>query len=218
MTMSEGQGHTGITYTFTPVPFANEGESSTSICSIAKDEHLDWMLKRNPNTFRLYDAKRTLAEMEEERRQEKLNSLRSGLSIEKYMDKGYIVVDRRGDRPKFMDINGTWKDSRNTLEPWLNEREAWEWLKEEMEMIISDAMSEATESTQEEAVRWTDEIKNAFENVPEMTPEILREALNTNGIHQAMTESGRSSIYATLSRLVKNGFLVKTDTGNYKKK
>lgn len=132
VTLSEGPGNAGFNYLFTPVPFAEKDEMSTSICRVDKESHLEWM-RKFPGTYREYDAKRTQRELEEDR---KKSNIYEGFAIEKYFDKGYILVDYRDKRNvKFMDQKGSWTDTRSNLEAFINELQAWEFLKNEVDLF-----------------------------------------------------------------------------------
>jgi hypothetical protein len=139
--LPEGAGKAAPPYIFYPHPFAKKGDPSTSICEVNKDTHLDWMLKKNPNTFREYDPERTRREVVENIRHPQPSF--KGFSIQKYFDKGYIVADYRNTTAaRYMDQRGEWKESRRDLEPFLSEIHAWEWLKTEIEMLTGEELPE----------------------------------------------------------------------------
>jgi len=135
-------------YTFMPNPFivgddgmpkqAKKDEPTTSVCEVVKDEHLELMLQRYPNTYRLYEASQptpvaaTVIDM-------------SGFSITKFSEggrEGYIVEDKK--KKMFAGQDGTWKPVKNGIFPWLTEFEAWTWLRSEMEFLRADEKVELT--------------------------------------------------------------------------
>ena len=67
-------------------------------------------------------------------------------------------------------------------------------------------------------IQWTAEIKAIFDNNDILSIEQARNKLVEKGIVEAMTDSGKNSIYATFSRLNKSGYLKKTEYGKYQKK
>ena len=64
-------------------------------------------------------------------------------------------------------------------------------------------------------VQWVKEIKGILIDYERLTPIEIRNKLAEKGITQALDDNNKSSIYATLSRLVSKGHLVKTEEGKY---
>ncbi|MFH2219878.1 MAG: hypothetical protein ABII68_09505 [Pseudomonadota bacterium] len=68
------------------------------------------------------------------------------------------------------------------------------------------------------SIQWTAEIKRVFDTNDILSVEQTRDRLVENGIVEAMSDSGRNSIYSTFSRLKKSGDLEKVEYGKYRKK
>jgi hypothetical protein len=68
------------------------------------------------------------------------------------------------------------------------------------------------------AVQWTAKIKEIFDNNDVLSIEQTRDKLVEKGIVEAMTGSGKNSIYSTFSRLKKIGYLEQPEYGKYRKK
>jgi hypothetical protein len=66
-------------------------------------------------------------------------------------------------------------------------------------------------------IQWAAEIRAIFDNSDILSIEQVRNKLIEKGIVEAMTDSGKNSIYATISRL-KGKYLKKTEYGKYQKK
>lgn len=121
-----------IRYLFQPIPgISKPGIPTASICEVNMEEHIVHFLKLN--NFRLYDdPKRSIIE---QREYEKSLGGYEGFSIQKYQDKGYIVVDQRDKKnPRYADSHGQWRTDINGLSPFTNEFSAWEFLKEAFEL------------------------------------------------------------------------------------
>lgn len=129
-----GGGKAPFHYTFWPHEFAEEGEPSTSKAEVTNPTHLKWM-EKYPHTFRPFKAAQVKKDIEEEKRKSKENDY-TGLSIEKYLEKGYIVIDRRDPKDiKYAGSTGQWKDTLEHIKPFNSEVNAWEWLKAEKPSI-----------------------------------------------------------------------------------
>ena len=66
-------------------------------------------------------------------------------------------------------------------------------------------------------IAWTAEIREIFEDGLELNMKELRNRLVERGYVEANEQSGKNSVYSTVSRMISNGHLEKTDTG-YRKK
>jgi hypothetical protein len=140
-------------YQFMQVPFARKGEATTSICEIANPEHINFLLGvnekgekvRNSN-FREYDPEVTKKELDIERFKSKAG-LFIGLSIEKWLNKGYILKNSRADTATYCASNtdGFIEDTSN-LVPWEHEIEAYMKLKE----MVADGDIEGPNDISEE--------------------------------------------------------------------
>ena len=80
------------------------------------------------------------------------------------------------------------------------------------------ALQEQSPQKPTRPIRWTVEIKNLFDDNDVLTIEQARNKLIEKGIVEAMTKSGKNSIYATFSRLKKSGYLEQPEYGKYRKK
>lgn len=128
-------------YIFMPIPDLNRkpGEPSTSVCEINAEEHLEFLLKSKQ--FRPYKQGQPV----EEKRETDL----SGYSIVKYQEgktEGYRI-DNNIDKPKmYAGSDGIWRKSLKDLIPFDTEYNAWQWLKEEVEMGGTEKGSDNIES------------------------------------------------------------------------
>jgi hypothetical protein len=111
-------------YLFMPIPGTKPGEMSTSVTEVQNPEHIEHL--KATGLYREYDQDRAMREAEERRKQK---SKYSGYAIEKYMDAGYIVVDKK--KKKFAGTDG-WRDQR-TGTYFKSEIEAYDFLREEVE-------------------------------------------------------------------------------------
>lgn len=66
-------------------------------------------------------------------------------------------------------------------------------------------------------IQWTAPAREVFDTGVEITTEQLREKLAEKGIVEALDDSYKNSIYATVSRLAKSGYIEKTENGTYRK-
>jgi hypothetical protein len=124
--------HNKVKYTFMPVPGSRKGEPSTSVCDVAQQEFVDWLLK-SPQ-YRPYDQEKVAAAPAAYQRP----NLYEGYSFEKYLEKGYIVKAAAGTRGPgrpimYADSTGSWKERYDGLNPFGSEMDAYQWLKEEVE-------------------------------------------------------------------------------------
>jgi hypothetical protein len=134
-------------YLFMPIPgVAKKGISTTSICQITAEEHIQYLLKRP--SFREYDAAQSAKEQKE---YEKNLGIYSGFSVQKYQDKGYIVVDLRDKKkPRYGDNHGRWVEEIGGLSPFSTEFQAYEFLKEEIAM--AEVETEEKKTSQKRSV------------------------------------------------------------------
>jgi hypothetical protein len=127
-------------FQFMPIPGAREEEPSTSVCNVSDEKDLDYMLgnpdkkiKGRPN-FRKFNQEQAYKDHLKRRkaRESKEKDL-SGFSIEKLTimgsDRGYMIVDYRGDFPKFGGRDGKWVQSLQEVQPFANMQDADGWLK-----------------------------------------------------------------------------------------
>jgi len=87
------------------------------------------------------------------------------------------------------------------------------------EIITAESYSSSSSQSQQiRKVRWTGEIRKIYNTGVELDLEQLRDRLAENGIVEALSDSGKNSIYSTISRLAGKGYLEKTGFGTYRKK
>ncbi len=67
-------------------------------------------------------------------------------------------------------------------------------------------------------IQWAEECRKIFNTGIELSTEQLRNKFAENGIVEALEAGGKSNLYATVSRLLKGGYLEKTEKGTYLKK
>lgn len=84
--------------------------------------------------------------------------------------------------------------------------------------IEETAPQEQSPQKATKSIKWTAEIKALFNGGDVFTIEQTREKLVEKGIVEAMNKSGKNSVYATISRLKKSGYLEKPEYGKYRKK
>lgn len=133
------EGPTNLTlektkYTFWPIPGSKKGEPSTSVCEVTKEEHVQYLLRTGQ--FREYIQEQAIADAAV-----KVKSPLEGFSIEKYLDSGYVAVDKRNKEFKYCGPDGQWKKEKANINPFKTEIEAFQWLKEEAEFIPEGAES-----------------------------------------------------------------------------
>ena len=80
------------------------------------------------------------------------------------------------------------------------------------EVILPDSHNQKQKRT----IKWTAEIEKIVLPGRAFSVEQIKEALILNGIKQANTQQGRSSITTTLGRMIKNKKIVKTGNGFYR--
>jgi hypothetical protein len=128
-------------YTFQPPVGAQDDEWTTSVANIIDDATLKYFLgdkeKGTPGraNFRPYDRARTEREMMERRKAKAAQDKKfQGYSLEKLelagQDRGYMIVDYRGDSVKFMGAEGRWSGSISEISgaPFGHLRQAEEYL------------------------------------------------------------------------------------------
>jgi len=130
-------------YEFMPLPGALDGEQTTSVCNIADQEAVDYMIG-NPNkippikgrpNFRPYRPKQAQDEMAKRRSERELKEGKfTGYSIDVLNvmgnDKGYVIKHREDDGTvKFCGGNGVWTDDIMKVWPFTKIGDADAWLR-----------------------------------------------------------------------------------------
>jgi hypothetical protein len=126
-------------YMFMPIPDPNRrhGEPSTSVCEINAEEHLEFLLKSKQ--FRPYQPGQILEETPEVDL--------SGYSIVKHQEgkmEGYRIENSNVKPKVYAGGDGVWKKSLKDIVPFDTEFNAWQWLREEVQME-SREMNDNTE-------------------------------------------------------------------------
>lgn len=138
----------GVRLTFTPVPGSPKGMMTTSVCDVTDEAHIKYFLSRKQ--FREYDPERAYVEIQQALKQVR-NPL-EGFILQKYQgaqEPGYIVIDmRERGKPKYAGLDGLWVTAKAGIIPFHTELQAYEWLKEEME--VQEAVAEEPERQPEQ--------------------------------------------------------------------
>jgi hypothetical protein len=130
-------------YEFMPIPGALEGEQTTSVCNIANQEIVDYLvgnMTKNPPikgraNFRPYRPKQAQDDMLARRNKiESTQKMFTGYSVDvlKVMgnDKGYCIKHREKDGSiKFCGANGIWSDDVQKVWPFVDINDADVWLR-----------------------------------------------------------------------------------------
>jgi len=138
-------------YEFMPIPGTNEGEMGTSVCNIADQEAIDYLLgneKRGMKpkaSFRPYRPKQAQDDMYARRAEkEKVTGKFKGYSIEVLNimgnDKGYVIKkDVKNEPMSFCGMNGKWTDDVQKIWPFTKIGDADTWLKSFLSGVSMDA-------------------------------------------------------------------------------
>jgi hypothetical protein len=115
-----------VKYMFMPIPGSKKGETTTSVCEITTERHVNYLL--TSGQYREYDADMAQKEAKERAAQKPKYE---GYSIEKYQDSGYIVV-KKGSGYPFCGADEVWRKER-TGSYFKTEIEAYNFLREYVE-------------------------------------------------------------------------------------
>lgn len=99
---------------------------STSVCDVDNEELINNLLATGQ--YREYDQERAMADAKVNARAE--NPL-EGYAIEKYMDSGYVAVNKKLKPYEYAGADGLWKKEKVNMSPWKTEIEAYNFIKEE---------------------------------------------------------------------------------------
>lgn len=102
-------------------------EESTSVCEVQDEAHINHLLRSGQ--FRTYNQEKAIKEADERRKEKPIYQ---GYGIEKYLDLGYIAVDRRNKKNIFYaGVDLIWRKEK-TGTYFKTEIEAYDFLREEV--------------------------------------------------------------------------------------
>jgi len=120
---------------FMPIPGSLNGEATTSVCDVADDEDIKYLLSLK--NFRLYNQEEAYRDLLKRRKEQKEKSGRfTGFSIEKLviggLDRGYALVDYRKLAPLFYGSDGQWTQDYQKAMPFKDQSSASDQLSHSM--------------------------------------------------------------------------------------
>jgi hypothetical protein len=115
----------GVKYMFMPIPGTKKGEMSTSVCEVQTERHLEYLMKTNQ--YREYNQDQAISEADARRKEKHPYE---GISIEKYGDTGYVLINKKNPKAPYGGPDGWRKEKTGSC--FKSESEAWDFLKEEV--------------------------------------------------------------------------------------
>ena len=111
-------------------------EESTSVCDVGKEEHVKHLLALS--YYEEYDQEKIDADRKKAKEEAAKAAKIEGFDVEKYMDSGYVAVDKRKKPYKYHGEVGDWVPKGTPLTPFKSTIEAFTFLKDEAEFMASD--------------------------------------------------------------------------------
>ena len=117
---------------FQPIPGSLNGEITSSVCDVADEEDIKYLLDKK-GTFRQYDQEKSYRDLLARRKEMESKAGRfNGFSIEKLviggLDRGYMLVDYRTTSPKFCGQDGKWTQNYQEVQAFKDQGSASDYL------------------------------------------------------------------------------------------
>ncbi len=178
---------------FMPNPWLKEGEYGTTIADVADETAIDALLgnpKKNirpRGNFRPYDPDRTYKELTKRRMElERKKGKFAGYYLDKVIiagqDRGYMIVDGRGDFPRYCGRDGKYTQNLGEVQPFGSLGAAETWLIASVK--DKDVPQEA------ERKKWTcGECPASFDSMEELVGHWGDDHRKKTGAPETQTES-----------------------------